>query len=59
MGALDGLWAFWRPVVEGKVTLGEAQTQWSIDDIADMNDAMDIRDEAEALAYEKAKQGRD
>ena len=43
-------WYLWRPVVERIATLHEIETFWSIDDLADAHEALDIRNEAEVKA---------
>jgi hypothetical protein len=40
--------------VEKIATLHEIESHWSIDDLADAHEALDIRQEAEAKAYRKA-----
>lgn len=44
-----------RLVLEGKATRHEIQTHWSIDDLADANDALDAWYEAKARAEKKVK----
>ena len=44
---------FWRPVSEGYGSLIEVQEQWSIDDIYDAHEALDIKAEIEQHAREK------
>jgi hypothetical protein len=41
-------------VVERIATLEEIESHWSIDDLADAHEALDIQQEAEARAYRKA-----
>jgi len=38
----------WRVVLSGKATLTEIETQWSLDDLMDANEALDVRAEIEA-----------
>ena len=46
-------WYLWRPVVERIATLQEIETHWSIDDLADAHEALDIQYEAQAKAAQK------
>lgn len=46
---------FMRPVLEGKATLRELDEHWSIDDLADMHDAMDIVIEMEVQVQNEQK----
>ena len=41
-------WAVWRLVIEKVASLREIEEFWSIDDLADANDALDCMREAEA-----------
>lgn len=43
----------WRLVSKQWATLQELETHWSIDDVADANDALDAMLEAEFEAHEK------
>ena len=45
----------WRPILAGISTLQEIETHWSIDDLADANEALDIKDEAEDYASRRAR----
>ncbi len=48
-----------RPIVEGKATLEEIETHWSIIDLLDVNEALDLQWEAERRASEvKTPKGR-
>ena len=44
-----------RPWMEGKATLKELDEHWSIDDLADAHDALDIMIEMEMQSQQKAK----
>ena len=44
-----------RPWMEGKATLQELDEHWSIDDLADAHDAMDIMIELETASSRAAK----
>jgi len=33
----------WRPIIEGIVTLQEMDEHWTINDLADANEALDIK----------------
>ncbi len=48
-------WYVWRPVLERIATLYEVETHWSIDDLADAHEALDIKQEAQAKAAESIK----
>lgn len=37
----------WRPILAGIATLEEIDRHWSLSDLLDANEALDIRDEAE------------
>lgn len=43
----------WRPVTARIATLHEIDTHWSIDDLADAHEALDIKTEAEAKAAKR------
>ena len=43
----------WRPVTARIATLQEIDTHWSIDDLADAHEALDIQAEAEAKAAKR------
>ena len=34
----------WRPIIRGKCTLHELRTVYTIDDLADINEALDLED---------------
>lgn len=51
-------WSIWRPVTAKIATLAEIETHWSIDDLADANEALDIKAEAEEFAARQARKGR-
>ncbi len=53
MGTVD--WYLWRPIVYKVATLQEMDIHWSINDLADCHDAMDIRTEAEKIASDKSR----
>ena len=36
----------WRPILEGIATLHEVETYWTLCDLTDANEALDIRDDA-------------
>lgn len=46
-----------RPILRGKATLSEIETHYSILDLADLNEAMDLEEEAERLASLMHKKG--
>jgi len=46
----------WRIVLSGIATLTEIDTQWSMIDVIQANEMLDIRDELEAKQMEKARQ---
>ena len=48
-------WAIWRPVLDGLDTLTNVQEKWSIDDLADAHEALDIKAEAERVAMDRQK----
>ena len=48
-------WAIWRPVLAGLDTLTNVKYSWSIDDLMDSHEALDIQHETEQAAYERAK----
>lgn len=41
---------FWRPIIRRATTLEEVETYYDIDDLGDLNEALDIQDEAERKA---------
>jgi len=53
MGAVD--WAIWRPIIAKKTTLEEIERHWSVDDLADCHDAMDIDQEMQEQLAPKVK----
>jgi len=46
----------WRPVIRGMCTLSDLKSTLSIDDLADMNEALDLQDAIEADAAKAAEQ---
>ncbi len=48
-------WSVWRVVTGGAATLSEIESHWSIDDLADANEALDIKNEAEAYAAKQTQ----
>ena len=46
----------WRPILEGVATLHEIDTHWTICDLADANEALDIKDDAHAFYQRQAQQ---
>jgi hypothetical protein len=48
-------WSVWRPILAGCATLQEVELHWSIDDLADANEALDIKHEAENYAAKSAR----
>ena len=46
-------WYLWRPVVAKIATLTEVETRWSIGDLADAHEALDIQHEAQEAAQGK------
>ncbi len=49
-------WAFWRPILGKVLTFTEACNA-TLDDIIEANAVLNIKDEQEKIAIEKAKQG--
>jgi len=45
----------WRPILAGKTTLSEIDNHYTLDDLADLNEAMDIENEMERFMMEKVK----
>lgn len=45
--------AVWRLVLDGVATLQEIETWWSIDDLADAHEALDVRASIEAAVNQK------
>lgn len=43
----------WRPITRGVATLNEIRSSWTIKDLADANEALDIIDESEMFEQEK------
>ena len=41
-------WFKWRPILEGVATLHEVDTCWDVCDLADANEALDIKADADA-----------
>lgn len=52
------MWPVERLVLERVATLSEIETHYSIDDIADKNEALDARLEAEARAHAEANRSQ-
>ena len=48
----------WRPILEGIATLHEVDAHWTICDLADANEALDIRDDANVFYQRQAQKGR-
>lgn len=46
-------WAWWRPVIEGVATLEEIENAWSVDDLIDAHEALDMKAEIEIEAMKK------
>ena len=49
-------WAFWRPILGKVLTFTEACNA-TLDDIIEANAVLNIKDEQDKIAIEKAKQG--
>ena len=49
-------WFIWRPIIAGKASLEEIERYWSIGDLADCNEILDIQQEIEEFEMCKAKQ---
>ena len=49
-------WAFWRPILGKVLTFTEACNA-TLDDIIEANAVLNIKDEQEKIAIDKAKQG--
>lgn len=47
--------AIWRIVLEGLATLQEIETHWSIDDLADAHEVLDVKSAMEAAATTKRR----
>lgn len=48
-------WLIWRPVINGLGTLKEVKYDWTIDDLMDAHEALDVKEEIEARAMEGRK----
>jgi hypothetical protein len=46
----------WRPIVEGLATLEEIDTHWSLTDLLDANDALDVKLAVQVEAAERPPQ---
>lgn len=46
---------FWRPILAKITTLQEVENHWSIDDLTDAHELLDIKGEAEEWYYEQNK----
>lgn len=53
MGSLD--WLIWKPVVAGYGTLAEVHERWTLDDLLDANEAIDVVYECEQRAAAQAR----
>jgi len=51
-------WAVWRVVLAQVATLREIEEHWTINDLADANEALDIKQELEAREIERAQRQR-
>lgn len=51
-------WYVFRVVLARVATLTEIRSQWNICDLADMNEALDVKAELEAEQAKKAKRGQ-
>lgn len=49
-------WYIWAPVIAGYASLYEVRQKWTIDDVADYAEAMEVKAEAEAYANRQASQ---
>lgn len=47
--------AVWRIILEGLATLQEIETHWSIDDLADAHEALDLKATLEIAARARAR----
>lgn len=48
----------WRPVLAQIATLSEIQERWSLDDLLDAHEALDVKAEAEARERERVERER-
>ena len=48
-------WAIFRPVLSGLDTLTNVKYNWSLEDLLQAHEALDIKEELEAAAFERAK----
>ena len=51
-------WFKWRPIVNQIVTLEEVERYWTICDLADAHEALDIKNEAEAFYHHHSRKGK-
>lgn len=51
-------WFIWRLVLAQIVTLKELDTHWSVVDMLDAHESLDLQEEAERLAIKKATKGK-
>lgn len=56
MGSAD--WMIWRPVTAGYGTLAEVQDKWSLDDLMDSLEVLDVIAECEEDAARRAREGQ-
>lgn len=45
----------WRPILEGVATLTEIDEKWNLCDLADANEALDIKIDAESFYQKQAE----
>lgn len=57
-GRMNIEWPVWRVILAGAGSLEEIERHWSVDDLADANEALDVRDEAEEFARRQSEQSR-
>ena len=48
-------WYLWRPILAKIATLYEIETHWSIDDLADAHEVLDVKYNIEQIEYDKLK----
>ena len=49
------VWEVWRVWLSGYATLNEIETQWDLCALMDANEALDMKEELELEAQERAK----
>jgi len=51
-------WYKWRPIIEKITTLEEVETFWTIDDLADANEALNLKADAEDFYVKQSRRGK-